>query len=432
MKSTREKLFKVEGDSGYFPGGVTHRVTKHLSAMGYQISYTDHRDMARLMPAPDFRFIEKLREDQPETLVKIATELCGVIVCNTGWGKSFLIKQICLMYPTLKIVIISPGREDILNVYDRLSPAFPKGTVGLIGCGKKDSNQRRIICTTAASMMHTDLPNCDLLLFDEVHACGYNQTADNLRWVGDARMFGFTASPTGRGDKCEIIAEAFFGPVIAEFEYEDSVQKGTASPIEVHMYEVPGKPMKRKNPVAKKREAYWRNVVRNLMIAYLAKKVPEEEQVLIMVDTVEHGMYLKRHLPDYTFIYGTMAPDELDRYVAQGFTENNKLLKPKDKDRIKNAFAEGTLRKVISTGVWKKAVDFPLLSVLIRAEGAQSTIDSTQIPGRLSRIAEGKEKGLLIDFIDGFDPWAADRAMKRMRLYKKKKWNVIRKGTVNG
>lgn len=430
FKSVKEKLYKVVDDVGYFPGGVLHRVLTHLQARGIQHTYTDHRDLAGLMPAPNFAVVEKLRADQPETLVKIASELCGTIVCNTGWGKSFLIKQICLMYPTLKIVIISPGRDEITNVYDRLVPTFPLGTVGLIGAGKKDSSDRRIICTTTKSMLYADLRGCDLVLFDEVHAVGYNQVSDALLWVDKARMFGFTASPEGRSDQSEMIIEAYFGPIIAEFEYEDSVAKGTASPIEVHLYEVKGVPTGKKVPHAKKRAAYWRNNIRNLMAAYLASKIPEDEQVLIMVETVEHGMYLKRLLPDFTFVYGKLHHDEYINYVHQGFTKDPEL-KTKDRDTLKKQFASGELKRVIATGVWKQAVDFPQLSILIRADGASSMIESTQIPGRLSRIADGKEKGILIDFIDGFDSWAASRARKRIGLYRKKKWTIIRKGGVD-
>lgn len=430
FKDIVEKLYTVRDNVGYFTGGVLHRVLTHLNVKGITYDYVDHRDLARLMPEPNFAAVEPLRADQPETLIKLATQNCGVIVCNTGWGKSFLIKQICLMYPTLKIVIIAPGSDEITNVYDRLTPAFPHGTVGLIGAGQKHSSDRRIVCTTTKSMMHADLQQCDLILFDEVHAVGWNQVADALRWVGDARMFGFTASPEGRSDQSEMIREAYFGPVIAEFEYEDSVQKGTASPIEVHLYEVRGVATGKKVPHAKKRAAYWRNNIRNLMISYLATTVPEDEQVLIIVETVEHGMYLKRLLPDFTFVYGNLDHADYVNYVHQGFIKDPEL-KRKDRDEFKKQFAEGTLKRVIATGVWKQAVNFPKLSVLIRAEGAASIIESTQIPGRLSRIADGKEKGILIDFIDGFDGWAASRARKRINLYRKKKWQIIRKGGVN-
>lgn len=65
--------------------------------------------------------------------------------------------------------------------------------------------------------------------------------------------------------------------------------------------------------------------------------------------------------------------------------------------------------------------------MLIRADGAPGKIQSGQIPGRLSRISEGKEKGILVDFVDGFDPWAARRAVLRLQSYRKKGWTILRK-----
>jgi len=46
-----------------------------------------------------------------------------------------------------------------------------------------------------------------------------------------------------------------------------------------------------------------------------------------------------------------------------------------------------------------------------------------QIPGRLSR----GEAGLLIDFLDLFDPRAARRSERRVRDYRAKGWTVVHK-----
>ena len=72
-------------------------------------------------------------------------------------------------------------------------------------------------------------------------------------------------------------------------------------------------------------------------------------------------------------------------------------------------------------------VDFPQLSVLIRAEGAISEVSSTQIPGRVSRLFEGKHVGVLIDFDDKFNEWAQERSAKRFAFYRRKGWLITRK-----
>lgn len=430
MKRVGERLYSVQDSVGYFPGGVLHRVIEALKGSSDDVEYIDFRDMASLKPDPSFERVEPLRAGQPEVLATIASSDCGIIVCNTGWGKSFLIKQICAMYPSLKIVVASPGRSEILNIYERLEPFFPTGTVGLIGCGRHDSPERRIICTTAASILGSDLKGCDLLLFDEVHACGYNKLAESLKWVQDARMFGFTASPEGRHDGCEMIMEAFFGPIIADFDYGDSVKKGTATPIEVWMYEVQGPLLNQNSDVSKKRWGFWRNNNRNMTVAEIARKViPAEDQTLVMVETVEHAMYLKRAMPEFELVYGNITNDSFDDYKEKGFVTGDPVTS-KQRTALRKRFESGELLKVIATGVWKQAVDFEHLKWLIRCDGATSPIRGTQIPGRLSRLSADKKVGILIDFCDGFDPWASRKAQKRMKHYSSMGWKVIKKGAL--
>jgi superfamily II DNA or RNA helicase len=238
---------------------------------------------------------------------------------------------------------------------------------------------------------------------DEVHAVGANQAGDYLAYAQDARRFGFTASPV-RGDGTGIVMEAMFGPVLAEIPYDDAVRDGLVVPLEVHMLPVGGQIAERETPVANKRWAYWRNRYRNRVIADTARMLPADEQVLIMVETLEHAQNLKALLPDYALVHYDMPAKELDR--------------------LRHEFGAGTLLRAIATTTWKEGVDFPKLSVLIRADGAPGEVSSTQIPGRLSRISEGKDVGVLIDFLDEFNEWAKRRSRERMSVYRRKKWAV--------
>jgi hypothetical protein len=68
--------------------------------------------------------------------------------------------------------------------------------------------------------------------------------------------------------------------------------------------------------------------------------------------------------------------------------------------------------------------------VLIRADGSPSAIASYQIPGRLSRVSEGKLKGMLIDFKDTFNSGAMRNYYARLKTYKKNGWNIIHRGAV--
>jgi len=92
-------------------------------------------------------------------------------------------------------------------------------------------------------------------------------------------------------------------------------------------------------------------------------------------------------------------------------------------------FELGRLKKVIATKVWKQGVDFQDLSVLVRADAVSTPIQSTQIPGRLSRLGREKEKdyGILIDFFDKFSGNLYARSLNRFKVYRSKGWSIENK-----
>ena len=486
MTCTVERVYEVHDDgSGVFPAGMLSRVITFLRSRNIEIQIRDKRDRKALKPIPDFTKIEKLREGQDKLLLAVAMCDEGIIVGGTGAGKSFLIKQICLMYPTLKIVIVSSRIPVIKQIYQDVSNKLAPGAVGIIYGGKNEGSQHRITVVSSNSIMKADLYNCDLLLFDEAHNVGSNNIGQLLGHVQKGRRIGFTASPA-RGDGTRMAMEAIFGPVIADLPYDEAVSNGLVVPIEVLVYTVGGRVQEKKLRYANLRRGYWRNNIRNQTIADIAKQVPEDDQVLIMVDTLEHACHIRHLLPDYTLVhYGSVSSRiETKRYsalqdsqggpdswaeltptecrdsklahlgefpdfetleeevktpprdgyytvkiedVILGVPVSQYALKPKELDDIKRRFTSGELKHVVATGTWKEGVNFPQLAILIRADGAISEVSSTQIPGRVSRISEGKQVGVLVDFEDTFNDWAAQRSAKRLAFYRRKGWTITRK-----
>ena len=70
--------------------------------------------------------------------------------------------------------------------------------------------------------------------------------------------------------------------------------------------------------------------------------------------------------------------------------------------------ADGTIRKMIATHVYKQGVNFPDLSVVINAGGGGSDITTKQVAGRESRKTEGKERAYLIEFEHPWDVMRED------------------------
>lgn len=432
----KRALYFLDGDCGYFPAGFQQPVGEALSRMGIETSLVDERDRGRLFRPFQWGLISELRAGQKEVLNAILAHDHGQIVCATGFGKSFLIGELIRGLPDSRFIVTAPGISETRNLYSRLKDIVPADELGLLGAGSKDPPDRRVTVAVSRSLHKADFEHCDLFLFDEAHMCGHNTiTHMLLTRLGDSRNYGFTATPKGRSDKSDKVIESVFGQPIAEFDYSDCVTAGNVTPIDVIFYDVPGDVQASKSPfgnklVQNKRRFYWRNEVRNLTIAAVCRSLPETEHVLVMVDSVDHLLHLAALLPEYALVYGD-GNDLAKRAAALRITLMNRHSNSKEEhEKIYEEFRNGSIRRVIATGVYKQAVDFPLLSVLVRADGSPSPILSSQIPGRLSRLSKGKGHGVLVDFRDLFNSTAKGHYHARLKNYRKNGWSIDHRGDI--
>jgi len=423
-----------EDNCGYFPAGLLERVQAWLTEAGHEYTYKDDRDLTRLFPEPQWGALEELRDGQREALEAIATHDHGLVVCSTGFGKSFMIQQLCKIYPDSRFVIAAPGIAEVRNLSQGLLTRFPADQVGVVGDGMSITN-RRITVTTTASLKKTALEDCDFFLFDEAHTVGSNKTsADLMSRLTNSRNYGFTATPTGRSDKSDNVLRAVFGDEIVNYTYNDCQEAGGVTPIEVFIYDIigdiPSTSSRFGNAfITNKRRFYWRNEYRNLCIAHLMQKIPQDQQVLIMVETVDHLITLGELLPDFALVCGSNNDLQVRAKKRHITLNNTRIGGAADVNKeIYKDFREGRINRVISNFVWKQAVDIQGLNVLVRADGSPSGILSVQIPGRLSRLAPGKDRAVLIDFRDMFNKTATGNYYNRLRHYKRQGWTINHRG----
>lgn len=426
-------LYHLVDGAGYFPSGFQKTVRETLARMGHRTEFIDERDRARLYQPFQWELVSELRSGQKEVLESILAHDHGVVVCATGFGKSFLIGELVRGMPNSRFIISAPGISETRNLHDRLKGIVPPEELSMLGAGSKDSPDRRVVVTTSKSAYKADFLKADFFLCDEVHMCGHNMFSTMLMAnLGDSRNYGFTATPKGRSDRSDRIIEAIFGPQIATFNYSDCVASGNVVPIDVVFWQVPGDIPSTDSRygskmVINKRRFYWRNEVRNLTVATVARDLPDDEQVLIMVENIDHMLHLAELLPDYTLVYGAGNDLEARARSLRKRIDNPHTDTPEKFEQIYRGFKEGSVRKVISTGVYKQGVDFPQLSVLVRADGSPSPIASIQIPGRISRLSKDKNRAVLYDFRDTFNKTALNNFYARRRHYLAAGWTVTYK-----
>lgn len=414
--------------------GFRERVTEALRAAGHDCNcYIVDNPLAR----PDCFQVEKgnilrhfaYKQRQEEAIAAILVNWGGVIHAVTGFGKMVLLVMTVLLYPHAKIDLVIRRTTIANKIYDSLIRYIPN--IGRVGGGKRD--KRRITVYNAGSLHHADFDS-DIVLCDEVHELLADDASSYLSHYNNARMFAFTASPKGRLDGADIRLEALFGPTIFYLPYWEAVELGLVVPIRVEWSDVVMNfnPAANKKDVQRKRWGIWRNEYRNGVIAAKARTFSDDEQVLILVDTVEHAVYLRRHLPGYTLVY---APGEIrgkDSYTAAGLIESGEgVMKLGQSEILRKEFEAGRLKKAIATDVWSTGIDPQQLTALIRANCSQTETRDIQAPGRVSRThsSSGKDVGIVCDFSDQFDTGFADAAKKRRSHYAAMRWDQVASGT---
>ena len=424
-------------DTLYFMPGLWPRVKENLDRRSIEYEIVDKRDPSKKPPL-DLSVIEgmELRTGQDVAMALIATMDCGIIETTVGWGKSHIISVLCKALPTLHILVCTDSTSVVKTLYEYLLQQIP-GEVGIL-TGEKDTTKgKRVIVSTMRSLPKIPADGPDLIFCDECHCCGDNLASKDIARFYFARRFGFSATPI-RNDGAQIVMESLFGPTILKMDYDSAVDAGMVVPMKYVLLPCntcPSCLYKMQDPqdYLLKRFSYWSNAARNRAIADLMHELKDTgAQVLIVVATLEHAIRLWMMMPWLVVAYyGSADMEELQRHFPKSKYPNLDLSRfksnQKQLDITRRAFAKGTLRAVVSTYVFRQGTNFTHLQVLIRADGTTSAIAGVQIPGRLSRLDEGKDCAYLVDFADTFTDWAARRADTRVKLYNEQGWTEVTK-----
>lgn len=336
---------------------------------------------------------------------------------------SVIIRMLCRLFHKAKIHIVTKSSVLADEIYKDVQTVIPD--VGFCGGGKK---RIRRVTVFIADSLHHGQGEASIVLADEVHELVAPKYASLLGMYDKARFYGFSATPTGRMDGRDAELEAIFGPVLYTLSYQEAQAMGRVVPITVEWLRVPDGPdvSRITNPYVREKYGIWRNPVRNRILAERLRAFGEDDQVLVMVKTIEHAVHLRQLLPDYTLCYAAngMDADRMDKLIAEGLLpEDEPTMTPGRIVQLRKAFADNKLKKVIANMVWSTGVNFRHLSVLARADAMGSEIRDGQIPGRVCRRIEGvKESALLIDMHDDWSQTYLRKAQSRKANYTKRGW----------
>ena len=371
VEITDKQLYRYDGYGRMVTNlGFGRRVLATLQQAGYQVRQVEKklpREQKRDEQRPnayDFdpnRVAAKFafRERQAECLQAIAACRNGVVHAVTGFGKLVLLAMTCVGFHRAKTHVVVKRTQLARKIYNYLARYVPD--VGLVGDGSKEFG-RRVTVITGASL-HLATPwDADLLLCDEAHELLAEQASSFLVRYEYTRNIAFTATPEGRSDGADVRMEALFGQTIFHLPYWEAVSLGLAAPIRVEWHDVfmDHNPGAGKSAISKKRWGLWRNAHRNQVLADAAARFGPDEQVMILVDTIEHAVFLRQHalLDGYTLVFGPSEFDRKDMYLRKEMASPEELdMPPKRLHQLREEFEAGRLKKVIATGVWSVGID---------------------------------------------------------------------------
>ena len=405
-----------------FPKGLYSRVITFLRYFRFK-SFIEHPLKAKPERQLDLQCKIQPRPYQQQACNKITQEEIpnrATLVMATGSGKTLLSANIiaqlgipCVFF-TYSLDLLEQTAEvfnsalgvDIGKVggrYFNIQPITVASIQTVYSCMEKQDARWDKLKT------FFDTVGCQFI--DEGHMLGADTIFAVASKIDAYYSYALTATPQ-REDGKEIYIEAATGPVIELITEEELVRQGYILPVQVELYSVQHFATR----VKKYHKLYNKEIIdhwERTRKTVRAVNSHEGKQVIVLVKEIYHGNKLAELL-NAPFIHGTTSSKDRQKYLQ------------KFKDRKINV--------LIASSILKQGVDLPEAEVLVLAHGGSSLVELMQKVGRVRRPSPGKTVGVVVDFYDAIKPEADNdifraQSLKRIAMYQKKGFQIIKKGS---
>jgi DNA repair protein RadD len=320
----------------------------------------------------------------------------------TGLGKSITIgdltQRLLGAYPQMRVLMLVHVRELVAQNAKALISLWPSAPVGIYsaGLGRRDTSQRIIFASVQSVYRRAkELGAFDLVLIDEAHlvpSAGegmYRHLLDALREMRpDLRVAGFTATPfrmdTGRLDDGkdrlfdEIVFSYGIGKGIDDGWLSPLVSKRGATEIDVSMVAKRGGEF-----VSGALEAAAdQDAITRAAVSEIITLGAERRSILTFCAGVKHAHHVR---------------DEFRRQGVHAETITGDT-HPGDRSRFIDDFRAGRLRVLTNANVLTTGFDAPGLDMIALLRPTLSPGLLVQMLGRGTRLADGKDDCLVLDY----------------------------------
>jgi superfamily II DNA or RNA helicase len=382
-------------------------------------------------PVPPGSFeIRDYQEDAIRSLIKVYSDgqvRKALIVLATGLGKTFVaaeaLRRINALSPVRLLLVLAHSNELIYQLERSFWPFLKASQTTLIWNGYERPAPIQIAkasCVFAcldSIFEHVnrggELPSFEAVVVDECHHAGammYQTVLRELRagQTGGPCLVGLTATPW-RPDDTDL--ETYFGEPVVSVDLVTGLRRGFLTNVDYRMYtdninwealgELKGRTF---TPRAINRTLFinqWDDaVVYELQAAWKEQAKP---RAIVFCGTIDHAITMR------------------DKINALGFCSaaaiysqpvGGRAMAPYERNRILSDFHDGTINVVCAVDIFNEGVDVPDVNIIVFQRVTHSRRIFIQQLGRGLRLAPGKEKVIVLDFVSDIRRFAAGIDLK--------------------
>ena len=393
------KLYRQGRDSLILPRGYFPAVISSLRAEGVQFEIVDRTVCQPAEFSPPRGELYLFQAQALNDLLRYPT---GVLEAPTGSGKTNILLSAIPRLKTNALILVHT--RELLNQTMERVESWLGIEPGVIGGGKE--NIRPVTVAMIQTLAKRDLKGSGIaeyfgaVLVDECHHSPAMTWARILQQLPAKYKFGFTASAF-RKDGLRLLMWRLIGNKNASVSRKVVEAEGRMVWPDVEVvhtdYYYPIQDA-----------AQWTRMItdlvqdpeRNQLIEEeVRRRVNNQSQALILTDRIKHTNILSRMLQD-------LAPVLLTGELSKA--ERAKAMKK---------VRAGTRLTIATTSLMGEGVDVPgwnLLFLVCPIAGGPKTL---QAMGRVARPAPGKDKAVVVDFVDGGVAMLKAAFRKRQELY---------------
>lgn len=355
----------------------------------------------------DVKFIGKLRKDQKAAVRAMLKQDVGVLCAPAAFGKTVTAAALVARRKVSTMILVH--RTELLRQWQERLTTFlelPKGTLGLIGGGKKSPTGKIDITVMQSLSRREDLPELldgyGQIIVDECHHISAFSFEAILKWAKARYVVGLTATPIRRDGHHPIIFMQC-GPIRHIAPRHETVP----AQLEVWPQNLSAPEIPPNSDIQEVFRILTNDTSRNRRIAQdILDAYQEGRKILVLTERTEHLGLLR-----------AVLGDEIEHcFVLHG------RLSKKQRTGILSELVDlddSTPRVLLATGrLIGEGFDHPPLNTLVLAMPISWKGTLQQYAGRLHREHAEKQDVRIYDYVESEQPQLSRMWNKRRRGYR--------------